>query len=105
MTIEEALEWAEAGDMNAGPRTQEALKWLAIALRNQRSLVSHFEFQAKVRADDFAKLREALEETNKWLDGHIVLVGGDESPAEPADSFSSEAVSMITANNRALGKF
>ena len=52
-----------------------------------------------------AKLREALEETNKWLDGHIVLVGGDESPAEPADSFSSEAVSMITANNRALGKF
>lgn len=37
--VDECLEWAETGDMNCGPRTEQSIKVLAVELRRLRTIL------------------------------------------------------------------
>ncbi len=61
MTSDEALEWAENGDINAGQRTRDALTLLALTVRSLRTALDEARALAATAHLDSAEQRQRAE--------------------------------------------
>ena len=103
-TVEEVLANAHNGTWDEQLLAAEVRRLDEMCQTSALAYIALREEKDRLRAAN-AELVAALELTNKWLDEQCNFAQPDpESGIEPADKFTHEACSVITANQAALAK-